>query len=115
MNVVSFAAWPLAANIAVFAPLPAACGLLVSGRPGYAQIIAERTGADQAFVGILLLGALVSLPEMATTVAAATLLTTVYLAGFVERRHKATLRMGIDSLIVLVAYSGGLVVLFFLR
>jgi cation:H+ antiporter len=43
------------------------------------------------------------------------LLTAVYLAGFVERRHKTMLRMGIDSIIVLVAYSGGLVVLFFLR
>lgn len=43
------------------------------------------------------------------------LLTAVYLAGFVERHHKTMLRMGIDSIIVLVAYSGGLVVLFFLR
>jgi len=43
------------------------------------------------------------------------LLTAVYLAGFVERRRKTILRMGIDSIIVLLAYSGGLVVLFFLR
>jgi cation:H+ antiporter len=43
------------------------------------------------------------------------LLTAVYLAGFVERRHKTMLRMGIDSIIVLLAYGGGLVVLFFLR
>jgi hypothetical protein len=40
---------------------------------GYAKTIADRTGADQAFVGILLLGAVVSLPEMATTVSAAAL------------------------------------------
>lgn len=43
------------------------------------------------------------------------LLTAVYLAGFVERQHKTLLRMGIDSIIVLIAYGGGLVVLFFLR
>ena len=41
--------------------------------------------------------------------------TAVYLAGFVERRRKTMLRMGLDSIIVLLAYSGGLVVLFFLR
>jgi cation:H+ antiporter len=39
----------------------------------YAKVIAERTGVGQAFVGILLLGAVVSLPEMATSVAAARL------------------------------------------
>jgi cation:H+ antiporter len=43
------------------------------------------------------------------------LLTSVYLAGFVKRRHKSILRMGVDSVIVLLAYSGGLVLLFFLR
>jgi cation:H+ antiporter len=43
------------------------------------------------------------------------LLTAVYLAGFVERRHKTVLRMGIDSVVVLFAYAGGLVLLFFLR
>jgi hypothetical protein len=41
--------------------------------------------------------------------------TGICLAGLVERRHKAILGMGIDSLIVLVAYIGGLVVLFSLR
>jgi hypothetical protein len=43
------------------------------------------------------------------------LLTAVYLAGFVERPHKTMLRMGIDSIVVLVGYCGGLVLLFFLR
>jgi cation:H+ antiporter len=43
------------------------------------------------------------------------LLTTVYLAGFVERRHKSILGMGIDSVVVLLAYAGGLIILFFLR
>ncbi len=43
------------------------------------------------------------------------LLTAIYLAGFVEGRRKTMLRMGIDSIIVVVAYGGGLVVLFSLR
>jgi cation:H+ antiporter len=42
------------------------------------------------------------------------LLTTVYLAGFVERRYKSIVGMGIDSVVVLLAYAGGLIILFFL-
>jgi cation:H+ antiporter len=39
-------------------------------------------------------------------------LTAVYLAGLIERRHKSVLGVGIDSRIVLLAYVGGLVLLF---
>jgi cation:H+ antiporter len=39
----------------------------------YAKIISDRTGAEQAFVWILLLGAVVSLPEMATVITASAL------------------------------------------
>ena len=39
----------------------------------------------------------------------------VYLAGLIERRHKSVLGIGIDSLIVLLAYVGGVVVPFSLR
>jgi cation:H+ antiporter len=42
-------------------------------------------------------------------------LTAVYLAGLIERRHKSVLGVGMDSLIVLLAYVGGLVLLFSLR
>lgn len=41
--------------------------------------------------------------------------TTVYLAGLIERRNRAILRMGVDSLIVLCMYLLGLIILFRLR
>lgn len=71
MEVLVFASLPLAANLGIFAA--AACVIWIAGvkLTVYAKIIAERTGAEQAFIGILLLGAVVSLPETATTVAAA--------------------------------------------
>jgi cation:H+ antiporter len=43
------------------------------------------------------------------------LLTGLYLAGLIERRHKTIAGVGLDSLIVLIAYAGGLAVLFSLR
>jgi cation:H+ antiporter len=42
-------------------------------------------------------------------------MTTIYLAGFIERRNRAILRMGVDSLLVLCLYVGGLIILFHLR
>jgi cation:H+ antiporter len=42
-------------------------------------------------------------------------LTMLYLAGLVERRDRTILRMGVDSLAVLVAYLGGLMLLYQLR
>jgi cation:H+ antiporter len=59
---------------------------------GTGEALAEQTGLGASFVGMLLGGIATSLPEVSTL-----------------------LRMGIYSIIVLVAYSGGLVVLFFLR
>jgi cation:H+ antiporter len=43
------------------------------------------------------------------------LLTTVYLAGLLERRSAVYFRMGMDSLLVTVLYIGGLIVLYFVR
>jgi cation:H+ antiporter len=68
---ISFAALPLAANVAVFAAAAFIVWLAGIRLTAYAKVIAERTGAEQAFVGILLLGAVVSLPEMATSSVAA--------------------------------------------
>jgi cation:H+ antiporter len=42
-------------------------------------------------------------------------LTMLYLAGLIERRDRTILRMGIDSLVVLVAYPGGLILLYQFR
>jgi cation:H+ antiporter len=45
----------------------------------------------------------------------AIVLTAVYLVGMIERRDRTVLRIGIDSLIAIVSYLGGLVVLYQLR
>lgn len=42
-------------------------------------------------------------------------ITTVYLAGLIERRNRTVLGLGIDSIIVLLCYLGGLGILFSLR
>ena len=41
--------------------------------------------------------------------------TTVYLAGILERRDKTFLRLGLDSMIVLLVYAGGVVLLYTIR
>ncbi|HEX2167661.1 MAG TPA: hypothetical protein VHG09_10560 [Longimicrobiales bacterium] len=43
------------------------------------------------------------------------ILTTVYLAGLIERRDRVILRMGVDSVAVVVIYCAGLVLLYHLR
>jgi cation:H+ antiporter len=42
-------------------------------------------------------------------------ITTVYLAGLILRRNYSILRMGLDSFTVLLLYTGGVIVLFYLR
>jgi len=42
-------------------------------------------------------------------------LNAVYIAGVAERRDIAVLRMGIDSIVVLALYAGGLVLLYQMR
>jgi cation:H+ antiporter len=42
-------------------------------------------------------------------------MTCVYLWGLLERRDRQFLRMGIDSIIVLALYLGGLVVLYTIK
>jgi cation:H+ antiporter len=73
MDPSSFAGLPLAVNVSIFAGAATLVWIAGISLSAYAKTIAERTGAEQAFVGILLLGVVVSLPEMATTVAAAAL------------------------------------------
>ncbi|MCL4697593.1 MAG: hypothetical protein KJ023_11175, partial [Burkholderiaceae bacterium] len=45
----------------------------------------------------------------------ALVLTAVYLCGILERRDRVVLRMGVDSLAVLVLYAAGLAVLYTLK
>jgi cation:H+ antiporter len=45
----------------------------------------------------------------------ALVLTALYVAGMIERRDRTVLRMGIDSLLAVIAYLGGIVVLYQLK
>jgi cation:H+ antiporter len=89
--------WPLAANLALFAVEAALVWLGGVKLSAHAKAIANRTGAGQAFVGIVLLGGIVSLPEMATSVAAARLGN----AGFAV----STLLGGIAATMVIMAVT----------
>jgi cation:H+ antiporter len=73
MEVIDFARLPLSTNLAFFAAATVIVWVAGVKLTACAKIIADRSGAGQAVVGILLLGSIVSLPEMATTIAAATL------------------------------------------
>jgi cation:H+ antiporter len=42
-------------------------------------------------------------------------LTSIYLVGLIERRDRAVLRMGYDSIAVMFTYAAGLVVLYLVR
>jgi cation:H+ antiporter len=45
----------------------------------------------------------------------AILVTALFVAGLAERRDRTVLRMGIDSIAVLVCYVGGVAILYTLR
>lgn len=64
------ASLPLGAVFAVFAIAAAAVWAAGSGLPRLASDIAERTGMGQAFGGLIVLGGITSLPELATTLSA---------------------------------------------
>lgn len=69
MGLLDFTRHPLWINLAVFA---AAAVVWLAGTKvsRYANTISERTGLGKAFVGLLLLGGVTSLPEVATVTTA---------------------------------------------
>jgi cation:H+ antiporter len=54
-------------------------------------------------------------PFAATAALLAVILTAIYLTGMLERRDRTLLRMGYDSIAVVLAYAAGLVLLYALR
>jgi cation:H+ antiporter len=130
-RLLDFRSLPPAVNALCFIVAAAAVWWAGVRLTAYARTISERLGGRPAFVGLLLLGGIASLPETETTLSASLLnvagpfslfaillgiaLTAVYLAGLIERRNYAIFRMGVDSLLVLVLYIAGLLVLFQLR
>lgn len=140
--------------------LLAGWGLAATG-----DVLAEQTGLGATFVGVALVAMSTSLPEISTTLGAVRrgnhemavanilgtnclevalfvladafyregpilaavdrasmfaaalgmIVTAIYLVGLLQRRERTVLRMGMDSLAVLVVYVGGLGVLYYLR
>jgi cation:H+ antiporter len=66
-----FANWPLWANALIF--LASACVVWIAGSrlASYVDAIAGRTGMGQGFAGLVLLGGITSLPEVAVSVTSA--------------------------------------------
>ncbi|HEX7091532.1 MAG TPA: hypothetical protein VF192_15435 [Longimicrobiales bacterium] len=69
--VLDFHDLPLWLNLAVFAATAAAVWFTGTRLTRQVEAIAQRTGAGRAIAGLLLLGGVVSLPELSTAVAAA--------------------------------------------
>jgi cation:H+ antiporter len=68
---IDFAGLGLAANVAIFAAAAVIVWRAGVRITGYANVISVRTGLGQALVGMLLLGVVTSLPEVAVAVTAA--------------------------------------------
>lgn len=66
-----FSAFPLPLNIAIFAGAAVLVWIAGTRLAGYGDEIAERSGAGEALIGLLLLAGVTSLPEIATSVTAA--------------------------------------------
>lgn len=62
--------WPMWLNIVLFIIASAAIWMAGTRLSNYADIISDRTGLGQAFIGLLLLATATSLPELATTLTA---------------------------------------------
>lgn len=67
----SFAGNTLWLNLLIFAAAAAVVWVAGTKLSTYADLISDRTGLEQAFVGLLLLAVATSLPEVATTVTSA--------------------------------------------
>lgn len=65
-----FAQWPLWGNLAAFTAAAAVVWTAGSRLTGFVDAIAERTGLGQATAGLVLLGLVTSLPEVAVSVTA---------------------------------------------
>lgn len=111
--------------VALATSLPEVSTTLAAARLGlYTMAVSDILGTNLFDVALLFvvdaLGggkpALATVDRFATTAAIlGILLTAIYIAGLAERRDRTVLRMGIDSLAVLVAYFAGLGILYQLR
>jgi cation:H+ antiporter len=65
VSFLDFSSYPLWANLAVFTVVAAVVWFAGTRVSGYANTISERTGIGKAFIGLILLGGVTSLPEVA--------------------------------------------------
>lgn len=65
MSLLDVSSFPLPVNLAMFAVAAVFVWLAGARLTGYLDGISDRTGLGQAFVGMLLLGGITSLPEIA--------------------------------------------------
>lgn len=110
--------------LAISTSLPELSTAIAAVRLGnYSMAISNIFGSNGIMVALIFLadlfyrdGPILSAGEPATTftVAMGIVVTCAYLVGLVERRDQAFLRMGIDSLAVLVFYIGTLGVLYWI-
>lgn len=70
MELLDFHRYPLWLNIVLTAAAAAAVWVAGTRLAREADAISKRTGAGEAFVGLILLGAIVSLPELSTSITA---------------------------------------------
>ncbi|WEX10233.1 sodium:calcium antiporter [Chelativorans sp. AA-79] len=111
--------------VAISTSLPEASTALSAARHGYfTMAISDILGTNLINVGLVFLVDILSsagpvLGEADTFATFGTLLaivlTALFLAGLAERRDKSVLRMGYDSISVILVYAVGLVILFTLR
>ncbi len=113
------------AFVAIATSLPEASTVFASMKRGlYTMAISDILGTNILNVALLLLVDLIApqaavMSEVGDFSAVAALLaaavTGLFLMGLAERRDRAYLRMGVDSIAVLATYVGGLVILFSLK
>lgn len=73
MNFLEFETNPLPLNLLIFVIAASAVWIAGTGLSRYADEISERTGMTKAFTGLMLLAMVTSLPELATTMTAASI------------------------------------------
>lgn len=110
--------------LATATSLPELSTAIAAARLGnYSMAVANIFGSNGIMVALIFLadlfyreGPILRTADAASTftVAMGIVVTTAYLAGLVERRDQVFLRMGLDSVAVLVLYFGSLIVLYWI-
>lgn len=111
--------------LAIATSLPEISTVSTSARAGRYELAVSDILGTNLFNLLLVVAVDASLPGQAVLNTTGTfaafgallglLITAIFLAGLIERRDRAVLRMGYDSIAVLIVYVGGLTILYHLR